>query len=138
MGRLAISHGRFSGIGIATIVLFAVSPLIAPGSLSRAALISMLPFAAILAISAIGKAVVVLQRGLDLFVPGMISIAALFVARYSHLDERLVIPGILIAIGVCAFNVATFLRPTPARQYCVPGLLALVAATLHSRRRKGA
>jgi ribose transport system permease protein len=102
MGRLGISLGRFSGIWIATILLFAVSPLIAPGSLSRTAIISMLPFAAILAIAAVGQTIVVLQRGLDLSVPGMISLAALIVTRYPNLDERLIVPGLFITIAVCA------------------------------------
>ena len=59
-----------------TAVLFAASPIIAPGSLSNAAIFSMLPFAAILAIVAVGQTMVVQQRGLDLSVPGAISLAA--------------------------------------------------------------
>jgi ribose transport system permease protein len=102
LGKLGLSLGRFSGIWIATVILFAGSPLIAPGSLSRTALISMLPFAAILSIVAIGQTVVVQQRGLDLSVPGMVSLAALIVTRYPNLDEGLIVPGILLTIGVCA------------------------------------
>jgi ribose transport system permease protein len=102
VGRLGISFGRFSGIWIATVILFAISPLIAAGSLSHTAIISMLPFAAILAIVAIGQTIVVQQRGLDLSVPGMISLAALVVTRYPNLDERLIVPGILLTIAVCA------------------------------------
>jgi ribose transport system permease protein len=62
----------------------------------------MLPFAAILAIVAIGQTIVVQQRGLDLSVPGMISLAALIVTRYPNLDEHLIVPGILLTIAVCA------------------------------------
>ena len=61
---------RFSAIWVATALLFAVSPLLAPGSDSRSALLSMLPFAAILAIAAIGQTLVIQQRGLDLSVAG--------------------------------------------------------------------
>lgn len=68
--------GRATAIWIATLVLFAVSPLIAPGSLNSAPLLSMLPFAAVLAIVAAGQTLVVQQRGLDLSVPGMIALGA--------------------------------------------------------------
>ncbi len=48
----------------------------APGSLGRAPLLSMLPFAAVLAIAAAGQTLVVQQRGLDLSVPGMLALGA--------------------------------------------------------------
>src|SRR5262249_7302161 len=68
--------GRSSTIWIATVALFAVSPLVAPGSIGGAALLSMLPFAAVLAIVSAGKTFVVQQRGLDLSVPGQMAFAA--------------------------------------------------------------
>lgn len=71
-----ILTGRSTAIWIATAVLFAVSPLVAPGSLNSAPLLSMLPFAAVLAIVAAGQTLVVQQRGLDLSVPGMIALGA--------------------------------------------------------------
>jgi ribose transport system permease protein len=73
-----LSHSA-SGIVIATVVLFLVSPLAAPGSLDSAPLLSMLPFASVLAIVAVGQTLVVQQRGLDLSVPGMIALAAALV-----------------------------------------------------------
>jgi ribose transport system permease protein len=68
--------GSGTGIAVATVLLFALSPVIAPGSLGAAPLLSMLPFAAVLAIIAAGQTLVVQQRGLDLSVPGMIALAA--------------------------------------------------------------
>ncbi|MFF9346274.1 ABC transporter permease [Streptomyces sp. NPDC014734] len=68
--------GNWVGIVVATILLFALSPTIAHGSLGSAPLLSMLPFAAVLAIAAAGQTLVVQQRGLDLSVPGMIALAA--------------------------------------------------------------
>ena len=68
--------GSWVGIVVATILLFVLSPVIAPGSLTPAPLLSMLPFAAVLAIVAAGQTLVVQQRGLDLSVPGMIALAA--------------------------------------------------------------
>ncbi|MDF1671524.1 MAG: ABC transporter permease [Roseovarius sp.] len=91
----------FGGIWIATLLLFLVCLVVAPGAVSRTALISMLPFAAILAITAVGQTLVVQQGGLDLSVPGMISLAALIVTRFPNLDDGLVIPGILLAVLAC-------------------------------------
>lgn len=73
---LRLLSGNSATIWIATIVLFLVSPLIAPGSISSSSTLSMLPFASVLAIVAAGQTLVVQQRGLDLSVPGMIALAA--------------------------------------------------------------
>lgn len=73
---LRLLSGNSATIWIATISLFLVSPLIAPGSLSSSSTLSMLPFASVLAIVAAGQTLVVQQRGLDLSVPGMIALAA--------------------------------------------------------------
>lgn len=98
MARLNL---QFSGIWVATILLFLLSGVIAPGAVSHTALVSMLPFAAILAITAVGQTLVVQQSGLDLSVPGMISLSALIVTKFPNLDDGLVLPGILIAILAC-------------------------------------
>ena len=44
----------------------------------------MLPFAAILAIAAIGQTLVIQQRGLDLSVPGMITLTTIIVTKYPN------------------------------------------------------
>ena len=94
--------GRFSAIWIATAILFAVSPLVAPGSLSHAAIFSMLPFAAISALVAVGQTLVVQQRGLDLSAPGAISLAALLVTKFPNQADTLVPAGILLTLLVAA------------------------------------
>src|SRR3954463_12412063 len=85
--RFALRVPRFSAIWVATALLFAVSPLIASGSVSSSALLSTLPFAAILAIAGIGQTLVVQQRGLDLSVPGMITLTTIIVTKYPHGHE---------------------------------------------------
>lgn len=75
-----IFGGGTAGIWIATVALFVVSPLVAPGSLGFAAVVGMLPFAAVLAIATVGQAFVVQQRGLDLSVPGMMAFGAALVS----------------------------------------------------------
>lgn len=77
----------FFAIWIATGILFAVSPLFVSGSVDSSALVSMLPFASILAIAAIGQTLVIQQRGLDLSVPGMITLTAIVMTKYPNGSE---------------------------------------------------
>jgi ribose transport system permease protein len=71
------------GIALATLLLFLVSWLVAPGSLSSGGLMGMLPFAAILAIVALGQTLVIQQGGIDLSVPGVVSLSAVIVTYAS-------------------------------------------------------
>lgn len=91
--------GPSTAIWIATAVLFAISPIIAPGSLSGGSLLSMIPFAAVLAVIAVGQTLVVQQRGLDLSVPGMVSLACVLVTRLPAQGVSLTI-AVLLAIAV--------------------------------------
>jgi ribose transport system permease protein len=116
-GRLR-RGGPFGAIWIATVVLFALSPLLAAGSVSRSALLSMLPFAAILAIAALGQTLVVQQGGLDLSVPGTIALAGALTTKLagggtSLLLTLLVIAGVAIATGLLIGFAITRLRITP-------------------------
>ena len=74
-----VLSGGSGTIWVATIALFLISPLVAPGSLAAAPVLGMLPFAAVLAIAAAGQTLVVQQRGLDLSVPGMMAFGAVLV-----------------------------------------------------------
>jgi ribose transport system permease protein len=71
-----VLSGGSGAIWYATIALFLLSPLVAAGSLSYSSVVGMLPFAAVLAIAAVGQTLVVQQRGLDLSVPGMMAFGA--------------------------------------------------------------
>jgi ribose transport system permease protein len=94
---------RFSAIWVATALLFAISPFLAPGSISHSALLSMAPFAAILAIASIGQTLVVQQRGLDLSVPGVITLSTIIITKYpdGH-DGRLPAAIGLVALAAAA------------------------------------
>ena len=74
---------RYSAIWVATGLLFAFSPLLASNSLTKAALLSMLPFAALLAIASVGQTLVIQQRGLDLTVPGMILLTTVILTQHA-------------------------------------------------------
>lgn len=92
--------GRYTSIWIATVLLFVVSPVIAPGSLGVAPLLSMLPFAAVLAIAAVGQTLVVQQRGLDLSVPGMIALGAVLVTKLPQSYGWDIGPSVLMGLAV--------------------------------------
>jgi ribose transport system permease protein len=72
------------GILLATILLFVVGGLIAPQSLDSAALSGMFPFAAVLAIVALGQTLVIQQGGIDLSVPGAISLSGVMVSYFGN------------------------------------------------------
>jgi ribose transport system permease protein len=73
--------GEFSWIWIATVALFALSAIVAPGTVTSGSLLAMLPFAGILAIVATGQTVVIQQRGLDPSSAGIIGLAGIVFAR---------------------------------------------------------
>jgi ribose transport system permease protein len=96
--------GAFGPIWTATILLFAVSPLVADGALSHSALQAMLPFAGILAIAAIGQTLVVQQGGLDLSVPGTFSLGVVLVTVVpGGQDGKLALALVVVlAVGLAA------------------------------------
>ncbi|TXN29376.1 ABC transporter permease [Lacisediminihabitans profunda] len=89
---------------IAVVLLFAVSPLIAPASVGGTAIISMLPFAALIAIVAIGQTFVIQQGGLDLSLPGAVTLGALLVSTLGS-DPRV---GLTMAIIIAIVATSLF------------------------------
>jgi ribose transport system permease protein len=120
-GRLPFRLRRspYFAIWPATALLFAVSPLVASGSVGASALRSALPFAAILAIVGVGQTLVIQQRGLDLSVPGVISLSAILVTKLSHgsgsgLGNAIVIVLLVSALaGLVSGLAVTWLGITP-------------------------
>ncbi|NEM92353.1 ABC transporter permease [Galbitalea soli] len=85
---------------IAVVVLFAVSPLFSLGSVGPTAIVSMLPFAALIAVVAIGQTLVIQQGGLDLSVAGAVTLGAVFAAKLGSDPNIGPVPAVLIAILV--------------------------------------
>jgi ribose transport system permease protein len=114
-----LPRGPFTAVWVATAALFAISPLLASGSLDRTALLSMLPFAAILAIAAAGQTLVIQQGGLDLSVPGTISLAAALTITVADGDGSRLVPalalvaGVAVATGLVIGVATTRLKITP-------------------------
>lgn len=89
------------GLAVAAVVLLALaSALLAPSSLTPAALYAMMPFAAILGIAAIGQQLVIQQRGLDLSAGGIISLVCV-IATYTLPDSA----SLMEVLGRCALAV---------------------------------
>lgn len=111
---------------VAVVALFAVSPLIALGSVSETAIISMLPFAALTAIVAIGQTLVIQQGGLDLSVPGAITLSALIVAKYgSDQDWGL---GTAIIVAIVATSLFGLLSGVVVAVFGLPPLVVTIAS----------
>ena len=87
-------------VWVALLLLIVASPILAPGSLSGSALRGMLPFAAVLAIAAIGQTLVIQQGGLDFSVPGAISLSAIILTHHADQHESGLIGAIVIALVV--------------------------------------
>lgn len=88
--------------GVTTVLLALVAVvvlgfLIAPSSVSTGAVLGMLPFAAVLAIVGLGQMLVVQQGGIDLSVPGAMSLAIVIISHYPTGDDALVLPALGIA-----------------------------------------
>ena len=88
--------------GVSTVLLALVAAVVlgyflAPSSISTGAVLGMLPFAAVLAIVGLGQMLVVQQGGIDLSVPGAMSLAIVIVSHYPTGEDSLVLPAIGIA-----------------------------------------
>ena len=113
---------RYSAIWVATALLFALSPLLASHSLSTSALLSMLPFASMLAVAALGQTLVIQQRGLDLTVPGMILLTTVIITEHAGgSDGRLPVAILLVVVACVASGVLSGLAIT---QFGITPLIA--------------
>src|SRR5205823_1452798 len=92
------SFGAAAGIVAATVLLFIVSKITQPQSLSHSSLLGMLPFAAVLVIVAVGQTLVIQQGGIDLSVPGMISLTVVLMTSVPKGDSGKVPVAILYAV----------------------------------------
>jgi ribose transport system permease protein len=84
---------------VATAGLVVLSDLVAKSSLDRGTLLTMLPFAAALAIAALGQTLVVMQGGIDLSVAGGLSLYVVILTKYPAGVNSRLLPAIGIAVG---------------------------------------
>jgi ribose transport system permease protein len=83
---------------IAVAALFAISPLFSMGSVGPVAIVSMLPFAALIAVVAVGQTLVIQQGGLDLSIPGAVTLGALIAAKFGTDAGWGLLPAVIVAI----------------------------------------
>jgi ribose/xylose/arabinose/galactoside ABC-type transport system permease subunit len=87
---------------LAILLLLIVASIWAPASLSRVALAAIAPYGALLGIAALGQMLVVMTGGIDLSVPGTMTISALIMVGVGQQsDERLPL-ALATAFGVAA------------------------------------
>lgn len=105
--RFATSKGLLTMV-ISTIVLVVLGFAIAPSSVSQGAVLGMLPFASVLAIVGLGQMLVVQQGGIDLSVPGAVSLAVVLSTHIPNQDDAMLVPALLAvyawAIGAGLLN----------------------------------
>jgi len=95
--RFGVSKGLLT-VGISTVALFILSAVLAPSSVSSGAVLGMLPFAAVLAIVGLGQMLVVQQGGIDLSVPGAVSLAIVVTSHQPNGDDSKLFPAVLTAL----------------------------------------
>jgi ribose transport system permease protein len=83
---------------LALLAVIVAGAFLAPSSISSGAILGMLPFAAILAIVGLGQMLVVQQGGIDLSLPGAMSLAIVIISHYPTGDDALVLPALGIAV----------------------------------------
>jgi ribose transport system permease protein len=105
--RRLLSRG-LTTVLIACVALFVASLLFASTSLSKGVLLTMLPFAAALAIASLGQTLVVMQGGIDLSIAGGLSLYVVILTHYPNGENSRLLPAVgiafLAAIGAGLLN----------------------------------
>jgi ribose transport system permease protein len=95
--------GQYAPIWIATALLFVVSAILVPESTTVQSLGAMLPFWGVLAIIGAGQTLIIQQRGIDLAVPGMVTLAAMVLCNVVAENGANVVVAVLIVVLVGGF-----------------------------------
>jgi len=106
---------------IATALLVIIGGIAAPSTVNSAAILSTLPYFAILAMPSIGQHLVIQQRGLDLSVAGIMSFTAVIVTKLPNASADLgvvlfwVAAALVIGAAIGAFTgvIVTYLHVPP-------------------------
>lgn len=85
---------------VVLVLLFVAGALVAPSSVSRGAIIGMLPYASVLAIAALGQTLVVQQGGIDLSVPGAISVTIVICTHQANGQDDRLLRAAVMALAV--------------------------------------
>ncbi|MGO1543243.1 MAG: ABC transporter permease [Gulosibacter sp.] len=94
--RFPINRGLLTML-IAFVVLIVVSMLFAPSSVTSGTFNNMLKFGAVLAVAGLGQMLVIQQGGIDMSVPGAISLAVVLMSHIPNGDNSLIVPAMALA-----------------------------------------
>jgi ribose transport system permease protein len=89
---------RFVAIWIAMLGLIAFSAIMAPRSLLPSTFLAIIPLAAFLAITAIGEALVIISRGIDLSIPAIITLSSTIVLGFSRGHDAALVMAVVGAL----------------------------------------
>lgn len=93
---------RYMPVYLAILLLVGIAAVWVPATLSGPALSAVAPFGALLGIASLGQMLVIMTGGIDLSVPGTITISALIVVGMARqADDRLLL-AVATALGVAA------------------------------------
>jgi ribose/xylose/arabinose/galactoside ABC-type transport system permease subunit len=99
---------RYMPVYLALILLIVVAAIWAPATLQGPALSAIAPFGALLGITALGQMLVIMTGGIDLSVPGTLTLAALITVGVSdQTDERIgvaIVTALAVAAAIGAVN----------------------------------
>lgn len=137
LGKRVKPLSRAAKACLATALLVGFGGIIAPSTISVGAIVTTLPFIAILALAAMGQHVVIQLGGFDLSVAGTMSFAAVIVTAFPQLDAGIgetaiyVVLALFMGVVVGAVNgiVVTKLR-VPALVTTIGVNSLLLGATL--------
>lgn len=93
---------RYMPVYLAILLLVGVAAIWVPQTLSGPALSAVAPFGALLGIAALGQMLVIMTAGIDLSVPGTITISALLVVGVGQQSDDRLLFAIATAIGAAA------------------------------------
>jgi len=99
---------RFAAVWVALVILLGIGALILPRTVSPGAMLSILPFAAFLTIAAMGQALVIMARGIDLSVPAIVTLSSTVLLGFGGGADGSIAVGagmaLLLAVAVGAVN----------------------------------
>lgn len=93
---------RYMPVYLAVLVLVVVASVWAPATLGGVALSAVAPFGALLGITALGQMLVIMTGGIDLSVPGTLTLAAMIMVGAAQQSDARIGVAILTAVGVGA------------------------------------
>jgi ribose transport system permease protein len=93
---------RFMPVYLALILLVIVAAIWVPETLSAVALSAIAPFAALLAITALGQMLVIMTGGIDLSTPGTVTLAAMIMVGVGEQSDGRIWLATLTAVAAAA------------------------------------